>query len=558
MSFDQKTRNALAKMVGDARRILHADLAEQLQGIYGLQPDGSALDVVELVHLGPEGQAIAEELRTWQAHLASSATEPTEQGRRTAAFRRMVHEAAFTTLNRLAAIRMAEERDLVIESVRKGPASDGFRLFERLSGAALGDRDDAYATFLGLLFDELAVELGVLFERHSPGGRLFPRPAALSSVLEFLDAPEITPLWAEDETIGWIYQYFNSKEERDAMRKASAAPRNSRELAVRNQFFTPRYVVEFLTDNALGRIWYEMRQGDTRLIKTCPYLVRRPTEVFLEPRASLPRDEAGRSLDEPSLEDHRSPVFVPHRAKKDPRDLRILDPAVGSGHFLLRAYDLLEIIYEEAWADPESPQFAGRTLAEDYETLEDLRRALPAMILRHNLHGIDIDPRASQISALALWLRAQRSYMQLNLSASSRPAIRRSNIVTAEPMPGELDLVEEFAADLKPRVLGDLVRVVWAKMRLAGEAGSLLKIEEELRVAIAAARRQWAQGPTGEQLALFGDSPRRPDQLHLFDVSGISDGQFWEEAEDRVVDALRRYAEISLEQRWHRAPALCR
>jgi hypothetical protein len=53
-------------------------------------------------------------------------------------------------------------------------------------------------------------------------------------------------VWGEDEAIGWVYQYFNSQEERRAMREASQAPRNSRELAVRNQFFTPRYVVEFL------------------------------------------------------------------------------------------------------------------------------------------------------------------------------------------------------------------------------------------------------------------------------------------------------------------------
>ena len=65
------------------------------------------------------------------------------------------------------------------------------------------------------------------------------------------------------------------------MRAESAAPRNSRELAVRNQFFTPRYVVEFLTDNTLGRIWYEMTKGETSLKETCRYLVRRPTEIFL-------------------------------------------------------------------------------------------------------------------------------------------------------------------------------------------------------------------------------------------------------------------------------------
>ena len=76
------------------------------------------------------------------------------------------------------------------------------------------------------------------------------------------------------------------------MRAESQAPRNSRELAVRNQFFTPRYVVEFLTDNTLGRIWYEMRQGKTRLVNKCNYLVHQPKEIFLlpgeEPPAGLP------------------------------------------------------------------------------------------------------------------------------------------------------------------------------------------------------------------------------------------------------------------------------
>ena len=75
-------------------------------------------------------------------------------------------------------------------------------------------------------------------------------------------------IWSQDETIGWVYQYFTPKELRDAARDpkkgGSQAPRNSYELAFRNQFFTPRYVVEFLTDNTLGRIWYEMRKGDTK------------------------------------------------------------------------------------------------------------------------------------------------------------------------------------------------------------------------------------------------------------------------------------------------------
>ena len=61
--------------------------------------------------------------------------------------------------------------------------------------------------------------------------------------------------------MGWVYQYYTPKELRDQARKESQSPRNSYELAFRNQFYTPDYVVRLLTDNTLGRTWYEMRQG---------------------------------------------------------------------------------------------------------------------------------------------------------------------------------------------------------------------------------------------------------------------------------------------------------
>ena len=169
----------------------------------------------------------------------------------------------------------------------------------------------------------------------------------------------------------------------------SQAPRNSYELAFRNQFFTPRYVVEFLTDNTLGRIWYEMRKGDTKLKDQCRYMVRRPTEIFLKDGEQPPK-EATEGRDDLSQEELlKLPVHIPHRPKKDPRELRILDPASGSGHFLLYCFDLLLTIYEEAYADPE----LGPALQKDYPKLEDLRRDVPRLILAHNLHGIDIDLR---------------------------------------------------------------------------------------------------------------------------------------------------------------------
>jgi len=243
----------------------------------------------------------------------------------------------------------------------------------------------------------------------------------------------------------------------------------------------------------------------------------------------------------------KRPVYIEHRPKKDPRDLRILDPACGSGHFLLYAFDLLERIYEEAWSDPDSPksEATGRTIQEDFEAIDDLRRETPKLIVEHNLHGIDIDPRAVQIAALALWLRAQKTWKNLGLKAQERPRIARSSIVTAEPMPGEEDMRREFTAGLKPRVLGQIVDEVFEKMKLAGEAGSLLKIEEEIKDAVAAAGKQWREGPKPEQQLLFPDmEARRPKQQELrFDVKGITDVRFWEQAEDRILDALKEYAE---------------
>ena len=527
MAFDTTTRNELQKVVGRARDLLVEEFMSQCQGIYGIQPDGSTLDVSALGHLSEEERTKAQLLRDRINHLAAGITGSRKKAEAVA---RMIREQAFTVLNRLCALRMGEERDLVQECVRKGFESKGFRLYDQTASRLGGDTYSRYSLFLQLVFDVLAIDLGVLFDRFSLYGLLFPRENALKELLQQINTPALFHIWGEDEAIGWVYQYFNSEEERREMRKASAAPRNSRELAVRNQFFTPRYVVEFLTDNTLGRLWYEMRKGDTILKDTCRYLVRRPNEVFLGKE-----EESSPRLDQ---------IDVPHRSKKDPRDLKVLDPACGSGHFLLYAFDLLETIYREAWEDSDSPESeaAGSTLREDYASLDELQAAIPELILRWNLHGIDIDPRAAQIAALSLWLRAQRAWQKQGFKANQRPQVRKSNIVCAEPMPGEKDLLRDFTSRLRPPVLGQLVEEIFNRMQLAGEAGSLLRIEEEIQTAIDRAREQWQKGPKPEQEDLFPEIAR-PKQGELrFDFSEVTHDSFWTQAEDRILRNLREYA----------------
>jgi hypothetical protein len=724
MAFDNPTRNRLNSFVAECRNILSEEFTSQLKRDYGMDPDSGAVTEIEkLTQLDDARRETARILRDTLLHYVAGSTADAKKARQEA-MRRIIREQAFTVLNRLCALRMAEARKLFVESVGNGLQSQGFQLYARLAGTALGESSDAYRCYLFSVFDELAVDLAVVFNRFSPEGRLFPSGTVLQDILSKLNAPEMVPLWEEDETIGWIYQYFNDPAERKKMRDESAAPRNSRELAVRNQFFTPRYVVEFLTDNTLGRIWYEMTQGQTSLKDACRYMVRRPDEVFLSEGSTEPLSSPSRSLGIPARDSSivgskkspakksakaaaaaataaakaedatgrnahpttvadllltgtdetfpefsadsdaqiqqmiefahsvdsyvrhpneeaswqwleelkrqhleamqydgvttqdildalfltcradrhggdgtvykdrwfvaacnevrrrvlnsrrtdlsqeellKQPVFIPYRAMKDPREIRMLDPACGSMHFGLYAFDLFEQIYLEFWllSDPDNessllPRLGGEggrrpdegafvPLRETFDSDRAFPSAVPKLIIEHNIHGIDIDRRATQIAGLSLWLRAQKSWQKQKVKPQDRPRIVRSNIVCAEPMPGNSELLEEFlqkhlSSDAEGQLLTVLVRKVFEAMKLAGEAGSLLKIEEEIAGEVEKAKQLWDKSREKKQQSLFDNRPQQVQQEMDF-VRKIDDATFWDEAENLIYAALRAYAE---------------
>ena len=668
--MEQETRNKLQRATQQIRRLLEEEFAEQFEGTFDILASGKILSSAGK-HLDARQRLTRQKLVDAIEHIKAGGKKPQE------AVEEYTREAAFTFLNRFVALRMLEARGLLQECVSKGDQSSGFKEFIGLAPGLASLPDGGYRLYLECLFDELSVEVKVLFDRRDSASLLWPRRGALTEVLDILGQTDLAVVWDEDETIGWVYQYFNSGEERKKMREESPkGPRNCRELAVRNQFFTPRYVVEFLTDNTLGRIWYEMQKGTTRLVDECRYLVRRPMEFLLRDpadcglpvtvggrnemlafwrsgnAADLPEDpstavvmdwvtklandqssddgferclrhlgdthdavlerlffskrKSGDEQAEALTAEHsivlmhgiwrvgveivrssysdmsepisthpeagpcwtalrsrlvnppdnlsqaellNQPVFVPHRAKKDPRDLKILDPACGSGHFLLYAFDLLLWIYEEAWRDTAGPrsEVTGKRLSEDYPELQQLHAALPGLVLAYNLHGIDIDSRAAQIAALALWMRGQRAFNEFGISRKTRIAIAKSNIVCAEPMPGEAAYLDEFIKEhlsqtAENQFLANLVRRVFEAMKLAGEAGSLLKIEEDIAEEVAKAKMRWLERPAMKQRTLFADGPNRV-QKELDLTRGITDESFWEEAEQRIYDALRVYAE---------------
>jgi hypothetical protein len=441
--MDKSTRNAIERATQQARKLLEDDFSSQLEGTF---------DVLRSGVIAPSGGVHLSARQQFQRGKIVAAIDHKRAVGMTAleAVADYVRDAAFTTLNRFVALKMLEVRELVQECVTKGEHSAGYREFCGMAtGLPLLAASAGYRLYVESLFDELSTEVKVLFDRRDPSSVLWPKRVTFELLLEILNANDLTGVWRADETIGWIYQFFNGEDERRKMREESHAPRNSRELAVRNQFFTPRYVVQFLTDNTLGRIWYEMRSTMTVLAERSEYMVREHGEEFMP------------------------------RAKKDPRDLRVLDPACGSGHFLLYAFDLLLAIYEEAHADHESPKSerTGRTLAEDYPSIDALRDAVPGLILSHNLYGVDIDPRCAQIAQFALWMRAQKACGDLGIGRASRLQIRRSNIVVAEPLVADEQTTKDFVARLNDAELGSVFTRLIEALDLAGDMGLLLRVE---------------------------------------------------------------------------------
>ena len=159
---------------------------------------------------------------------------------------------------------------------------------------------------------------------------------------------------------------------------------------------------------------------------------------------------------------------------------------------------------------------------------------------------MDIDPRAVQIAGLSLWQRAQRAWQQQGIKPQQRPVVRKSNIVCAEPMPGEKALLQEFSSSLNPPVLGQLLEAIFDKMELAGEAGTLLKIEEEIQSSIHEARDQWqarsGSNSVGDMFQAELDQAT-PQKKLGFDLSGVDDESFWDGAEQLILDALSNYAD---------------
>jgi len=470
MNWDIITR--IQRFTLMARHNLEREAAEQLEGIYGWLPDGSFTGE----DLYSPALIQVEEAKKTRARLENYAAAELEAGSNYKLAREdLIRETAFTWLNRFVALRMMEERQLIKETISRLSDSNAFKLWVAdeydpeakdlyLSGdtpidsIGEGPRQKAYRRFLLWECERLASEVSVLFDATNLSSRLFPRPPVLKQVVDDMNSPDLLEAWkpTNEETIGWVYQSFNAEELQAAFAKARQQGKkfSPRDIPAVTQLFTIRWVVRFLVENSLGRLWIEMHP-DSKLIKSLSYFV--PTKEHNE------------------------------RGMKLVKDITFLDPACGSMHFGLIAFDLFEQMYSEEIENKGKPGWPEVPSVED-------QAYIPAAIINNNLFGIDLDLRAVQLSAMTLFLRAK------TVNPACQFADR--NIACANVEHITAGRLESFinSAEFEHPIYERILKAMAEKLRDSDNLGSLLRPEEELKRLIEEERKKAQADPEQKEL----------------------------------------------------------
>jgi Eco57I restriction-modification methylase len=479
---------------GSLRERLCTGIADAAEGHYRLGVS------MRDARLDDERRRKRERLEAWldERARASGADARAELvAARDRAFRDGVKLAGATFLNRIVLLRQLEAFKLQVPAVVTGVwQSSGYKAFRDFAPSLCDDESGGYAALLALVFDELAVDLPGVFGDVGVTRLLPVPPAVLREVLERLDQSGLASAWDDPTTLGWVYQYWNDPD-REALdgKLAKGGKIEPHEIASKTQMFTERYMVEWLLQNSLGLLWLAIckKNGWTAdAQRVLPALeARRVDWRAKRERGEVPADALMPVHGE--LEE-RWKWFVPQPLPDDAvayapesiRDVKLLDPACGSGHFLVIAFDLLAGLYlEEA-------RHRGETVSE---------RTIAERILEENLFGIDIDPRAVQIAAASVYLRGR------TFAPDARP--RRVNLVAPQlqlaDLPANDPALQRLKREVKeetgiPEALTE--RIVKA---LAGvdHLGTLLKVD----AAVDEALREHEVGVArGEQLALDGSA----------------------------------------------------
>ena len=494
-----ETINVIREFTLSCRETLEKEVSDQLESIYGFLPDGKFESIDKYPALKKDSP-----LKT-RRKLEQLITEEVNAGFTPKEARiKLVKEVAFTWLNRFIAFKMMEARNLITQTISKGTGSRGFLLWVTEDGnerfynlynrgdipkneLGEGPKDEAYRRFILSKCKELSEEIKVLFDSEDIASLLFPRPRVLGTLIELMNSPELEEAWmaGNEETIGWVYQFFNEPDL--VIFRSQRAPKvPSSLIAAKTQLFTPRWIVKFLVHNTIGRLWLQMHP-DSTLTNRLDYLV-------------------------PYRNSGVSKVSV-----KPVKEISILDPACGTMHFGLVAFDLLYEMYKEEL------QNAGKD-GWPKEPSVSSEREIPSAIISNNLFGIDIDSRAIQLSALALYIKAKTLHKDVKIT--------QINLVSTDVLMLNGDKLETFLNEsfLNKPVCSRIIEAVWHEINVGGILGTLLRLEQIIKYI------------KEEEITEFlKEYPLFPDKTRFKDVYE-SDVNFWELLDETIIQAFNEFA----------------
>lgn len=444
-------KNAVKKFAVNARRKLIDSVSQKAYGL------GISIDEIKKVEQIPNGSRI--KINNDYVYLTDIETEHRERlidQIEYKGYEQVMEEVAYTWFNRIIAIRFMEVNDYLPTRVRVLSSENENKVepdavtqaLDLIEGLELDrekiynyqDNNDTEGLFKYVFIKQcnaLGKIMPVMFEKIQDYTELLLPDNLLvegSVIRDLINDIKEDDFRNQVEIIGWLYQYYISEKKDEVFAALNKNKKITKEnIPAATQLFTPDWIVKYMVENSLGRLWLEGHPNDELKSGWKYYLEEAEQEPDVEKEIEKIKEES---------------------KKLSPEDITVLDPAMGSGHILVYAFDVLYQIY----------------LSVGYS-----ERDIPRLILEKNLYGLDIDDRAGQLAYFALIMKArsysrrffrdiERNPIELNVCA-----IQESNGISEEDIEYFVDGDEELKRDVKY-----LVEVFID----AKEYGSILEVRE--------------------------------------------------------------------------------
>ena len=372
------------------------------------------------------------------------ATHQAAMGNYAEARKEAIKECVFTLFNRLAAVKVMEDRELFPEVIRRraehGNLSYSHKMWLEEHPEERAAERMGLKNFLRDKFAELFDDFGIpLFKADHPYA-ILPTADELDEIITAFNSIELDEqcgedIWKGDDILGWMYENFNAVEK--VQLKESGEKIEYDKVFLQSQIYTPQWVVKFLVDNTLGKQYLEM-YPDSR------FMIDEETGKTKYLIANAPKQQ------------------VRHPKENGVLDIKLIDPACGSGNFLIYAFSVFYDMYVDQMEN----------YGADFN-----RRDIPKLIVEHNLYGVDLDERAVQITQIALFIKA----MQLKGRRGKMPTY--CNVVSSHFSLPDYETIEatfemgDAHWDEKQR---EVIKDIWNDLCNAHKYGSLLRLKEKI------------------------------------------------------------------------------